>query len=142
MTQAYIEGFTKIAEAYGVDPQELLKIAQQGLGVVGPRVDTANFESFRDSILNPTYDIAFEKNLPSEGLLRYLGGIGHENANNHVLRQAHIKAQVASSMPKVKTQKIGIGLSPVPPQRKLTAEQRAARLGTRVGAAALLHKFK
>ena len=27
MTQAYIEGFSKTAEAYGVDPHELLKIA-------------------------------------------------------------------------------------------------------------------
>ena len=28
MTEAYIEGFAKTAEEYGVDPQELMKQAQ------------------------------------------------------------------------------------------------------------------
>ena len=79
----------------------VLKLAQQGLGVTGPRVDTAKLDSMAKLMGSPQADIQFEKALPSEGMLRYLSGPGHKDAFNAALAKAWAAAKDRSTNPKV-----------------------------------------
>ena len=79
----------------------VLKLAQQGLGVTGPRVDTAKLDSMAKLMGSPQTDIQFEKALPSEGMLRYLSGPGHKDAFNAALAKAWAAAKNRSTNPKV-----------------------------------------
>ena len=80
---------------------EVLKLAQQGLGVTGPRVDTAKMDSMAKLMGSPQTDIQFEKALPSEGMLRYLSRPGHKDAFNAAFAKAWAAAKNRSTNPKV-----------------------------------------
>lgn len=89
----------------------VLKLAQQGLDVAGPRVDTAKLDSMAQLMRSPQTDIQFEKALPSEGMLRYLSGSGHKDAFNAAFAKAWAAAKNRSTNPKVP----GPGTAPKPP---------------------------
>ena len=79
MTQAYLEGFKKTAEAHGIDP-ELLKKAQSAYmnGQLGPTLDAAEDNAFLQLMKNPALAIKLDKLLDrSNGLENYLSGPGH-----------------------------------------------------------------
>ena len=98
MTKEYLDGFKKVAEAYGVNP-ELLKQAQVAVGRVGPTLDAAELEDEAKLMEDPRILNKVMENLPSVGLQQFLSRPGNEEARKAVFENAADKAIAALKKP-------------------------------------------
>ena len=91
MTKEYLDGFKKVAEEHGVDP-ELLKKAQVAFGRVGPILDAAELENKAKLMEDPRFVNLIKANLPSIGLRKFLSYPGNEEAQLALFENAVDKA--------------------------------------------------